>query len=182
MTVPADHKVRLVRAPCPFCRDGEDGRCAPARRTASGARRSATTTSPTPTRPRPLCRVRRVPAAARDDAASAAMAARPSSGTRLPMTTTALSRSASFTCASRSLRHQSARFARSSAVRSRRPCGEDWIATNPARIAQRPRAKAPEPDPPSPAAVIHSTPCPAGGSPAWLNDWKAAVRQNAPRL
>jgi integrase len=27
----------------------------------------------------------------------------------------------------------------------------DWINTNPARIAQRPRAKAPEPDPPSPA-------------------------------
>jgi integrase len=27
----------------------------------------------------------------------------------------------------------------------------DWINTNPARIAQRPRAKAPQPDPPSPA-------------------------------
>ncbi len=27
----------------------------------------------------------------------------------------------------------------------------DWITSNPARIAQRPRAKAPEPDPPSPA-------------------------------
>jgi integrase len=27
----------------------------------------------------------------------------------------------------------------------------DWIASNPARIAQRPRAKAPEPSPPSPA-------------------------------
>jgi integrase len=27
----------------------------------------------------------------------------------------------------------------------------DWISSNPSRIAQRPRAKAPEPDPPSPA-------------------------------
>ena len=27
----------------------------------------------------------------------------------------------------------------------------DWIGSNPARVAQRPRAKAPEPDPPSPA-------------------------------
>ena len=55
------------------------------------------------------------------------------------------------TRASRWRRRRCGRSTRSSAARCRPPCGGTGSRSNPARVAQRPRAKAPEPDPPSPA-------------------------------